>query len=104
MHNQADIALQETDRQKAIAALVELIKTSQDKSTCRCAAESLGKIDPGNPKAIAALVKLIKTSQYEDIRRRAADSLGEIGVGNQSNLSSAPSTNTIGFYRGRMVF
>ena len=48
MHNQADIALQETDRQKAIAALVELIRTSQDEDTRRRAAYSLGEIGVGN--------------------------------------------------------
>jgi HEAT repeat protein len=79
MHNQADIALQETDRQKAIAALVELIRTSQDEFIRRQAADSLGKIGVGNADAIAALVELIKTSQDESTRRQAVYSLGKIG-------------------------
>ena len=90
MHNQADIALQETDRQKAIAALVELIKTSQDEDIRRHAAKSLGKIGVGNADAIAALVELIRTSQDEDTRRRAAYSLGEIGVGNTASAKYSP--------------
>jgi HEAT repeat protein/energy-coupling factor transporter ATP-binding protein EcfA2 len=82
IHAQADVAIQETDRTKAIAALVELINTSQDESTRRQAADSLGKIGLGNAVAIAALVELINTSQDESTRRQAADSLGKIGLGN----------------------
>ncbi len=88
IHDQADVALQETDRQKAIAAFVELIKTSQDESTRRRAADSLGEIGVGNAEAIAAFVELIKTSQDESTRRRAADSLGEIGVGNAEAIAA----------------
>ncbi|WP_273249705.1 hypothetical protein, partial [Limnospira indica] len=36
--------------------LVQVIETTQDEYTRRKAAESLGKIDPGNPEAIAGLV------------------------------------------------
>ena len=88
IHDQADVALQETDRQKAIAALVELINTSQDESTRRWAAESLGEIDVGNAEAIAALVELIKTSKDEDTRSLAAQSLGKIGVGNAEAIAA----------------
>ncbi|MBD2268784.1 HEAT repeat domain-containing protein [Anabaena sp. FACHB-1391] len=88
IHDQADVALQETDRQKAIAALVKLINTSQYEDTRRSAAESLGKIDPGNADAIAALVELIKTSEDESTRWQAADSLGEIGVGNADEIAA----------------
>jgi predicted NACHT family NTPase len=45
MREQAKVALQETERIKAIAALVQLLDTSQDQDTRRYAAESLGKID-----------------------------------------------------------
>jgi len=89
IHDQADVALKETDRQKAIAALVKLINTSKDESTRRQAADSLGKIGVGNADAIAALVKLINTSQDEDTRMLAADSLGKIGVGDQSMVIKA---------------
>ncbi len=84
IHDQADVALQETDRQKAIAALVELIKTSQarDESTLLRAAESLGKIGIGNQVAIAAFVELINRSQDIGTQRLVAGSLGKIGVGN----------------------
>ncbi|MBE9219966.1 NACHT domain-containing protein [Dolichospermum flos-aquae] len=88
IHDQADVALKETDRQKAIAALVELIKTSEDEDTRRQAAESLGKIGVGNAEAIAALVELIKTSKNEYTRRLAADSLRKIGVGNAEAIAA----------------
>ncbi len=88
IHDQADVALKETDRQKAIAALVKLINTSKDEYTRMLAAESLGEIDPGNAEAIAALVELINTSQDEYTRTWAADSLGKIGVGNADAIAA----------------
>ncbi|MDB9456747.1 HEAT repeat domain-containing protein, partial [Dolichospermum circinale CS-541/06] len=74
---------------EAIAALVELINTSQDEYTRRRAADSLGEIGVGNAEAIAALVELINTSQDEYTRWRAADSLGKIGVGDQPMVIKA---------------
>ena len=85
IHDQADVALKETDRQKAIAALVKLIKTSQDEYT---PIESLGEIGVGNAEAIAALVELINTSQDESTRWRAADSLGKIDPGNAESIAA----------------
>jgi hypothetical protein len=58
--------------------LVQLLATSEDPSTRRRAAESLGKIAVGNERAIAALVQLLATSEDPSTRRRAAESLGAI--------------------------
>ncbi|MCU0537930.1 MAG: HEAT repeat domain-containing protein [Hydrococcus sp. Prado102] len=80
--NEAIAALLRTERTKAIAALIKLIDTSEDGFNRRIAAESLGKIAPGNPQAIAALVELIHTSEGELIRYRAAESLKQIGMRN----------------------
>lgn len=74
--------IQETDREKMIAALVELIRTSQSEGTQNKAAYSLGEIDKDNRVAIATLVKLICTSQSESIRWQAIHSLGKIGKDN----------------------
>ena len=73
-------ALQQTDRTKAIAALVELLQSpTVDDFTRMQAAESLGRIDPGNEKAIAALVELLQSPTVDDDTRwQAAESLGKI--------------------------
>ncbi|MDB9443527.1 HEAT repeat domain-containing protein [Sphaerospermopsis kisseleviana CS-549] len=88
IREQVTTALQETERTKAIAALVQVIQTSQDEYTRWQAAESLGKIGHGNEQAIAALVQLIQTSQDESTRRRAAESLGNIGHGNEQAIAA----------------
>jgi HEAT repeat protein len=70
----------------AVAVLVKLIKSAEDESTRREAADSLGKIGTGNPEAIAALMQLIKPTENEStrlqenksIRRHAAHSLKKI--------------------------
>jgi len=70
----------------AVAALVQLIESSEDEFARIEATESLGKIGRGNPEAIAALMQLIKptenepTSLQEDksIRRQATYSLKKI--------------------------
>ncbi|MBW4569099.1 MAG: HEAT repeat domain-containing protein [Tolypothrix carrinoi HA7290-LM1] len=86
----AKTALSQTNRIKAIAALVELIAKPQlHDSTFRLAASSLGQIDPGNEKAIDALVELIGKSQLDYFTRwQAASSLGEIGSGNQKAIAA----------------
>ncbi|BAZ25126.1 hypothetical protein NIES4073_60300 [Kalymmatonema gypsitolerans NIES-4073] len=85
---EAKAALQETDRTKAINALVELIQNSQDEYTRRQAAFSLGKIDKDNPTAIKALVELIQNSQSESTRRQAAFSLGKIDKDNPTAINT----------------
>ncbi|NMG20984.1 NACHT domain-containing protein [Brasilonema bromeliae] len=72
---EAIAAIQQTDRTKAIKALVELIQNSQDEETRWGAAYSLGEIGKDNPIAIKALVELIQNSQDEETRRGAAYSL-----------------------------
>jgi predicted NACHT family NTPase len=74
--------LKETDRERAISTLVELINTSQNGYTWWHAAKSLGIIGKNNPVAIAALVEFIGTCQDELIRRQAAKSLRIISPSN----------------------
>ncbi|MEH2463417.1 NACHT domain-containing protein, partial [Nostoc sp.] len=90
IQKQARSALQQTDRTKAIAALVQLLQsTTVDDSTRRQAADSLGQIDPGNKDALAALVQLLQSTTVDDsTRRQAADSLGKIGTGNEFALAA----------------
>ncbi|MEG4250899.1 HEAT repeat domain-containing protein [Microcoleus sp. Pol10D4] len=74
--------LKETDREKAIAALAELIRNSGDEYTRRRATKSLGEIGKDHPETISALVELIGTSQDEHTRCVAAESLGKIEKNN----------------------
>jgi len=81
--------LKETDRERAISALVKLIGICQiDEDTRRLAAESLGEIDKDNPVAISALVELIRNSSDFLTRWILADSLGKIGKDNQVAISA----------------
>ncbi|MEH2166779.1 MAG: HEAT repeat domain-containing protein [Nostoc sp.] len=86
----AKTALSQTNRIKAIAALVELIGNPQlDDDTRWEAAFSLGKIGSGNQKAIDTLVELIGKPQLDDFTRgEAASSLGQIGSGNQKAIDT----------------
>ncbi|MEH1766624.1 HEAT repeat domain-containing protein [Nostoc sp.] len=97
----AKTALPQTNRIKAIDALIELIGKSQlnnftrrqepqlNDFTRRQAAYSLGKIDPGNQKAIDTLVELIGKSRLDDgTRWQAAESLKKIGSGNQKAIDA----------------
>jgi HEAT repeat protein len=79
MQEEARAALQETNRTKAVAALVKLIQNSEAEYICRQAAESLGKIDKGNFIAIDSIVNLILNSQNKYMRWLALESLREIG-------------------------
>ncbi|MBD2409961.1 HEAT repeat domain-containing protein [Nostoc calcicola FACHB-3891] len=87
---EVNLALQQTDRTKAIAALVELLESKYvDNSIRSYAASSLGKIDPGNEKAITALVQLLQSPDVnDDIRSYAASSLGEIGTGDEKAIAA----------------
>ncbi|PSB49268.1 hypothetical protein C7B67_17055 [filamentous cyanobacterium Phorm 6] len=80
--------LKQTDRERAISALVELSGTSQDQYTRWQAAESLGEIGKDHLVAISALVELIRTSQDEDTRRKSAESLGKIGKNHPVAISA----------------
>jgi predicted NACHT family NTPase len=64
----ARATISETDRSRAIAALVELLSSTTDAYTRIQAADSLEKIDPGNEKAIAALVELLSSTADKNTR------------------------------------
>ncbi|MGF1938150.1 MAG: HEAT repeat domain-containing protein [Nostoc sp. ChiQUE02] len=85
----AKTALPQTNRIKAIAALVELIGNPQLNDFTRMqAAYSLEKIDPGNQIVIAALVELIGNPQLDDfIRRVPVAILEKIGSGNKEAIA-----------------
>ncbi len=87
---EARSALQQTDRTKTIAALVQLLQsTTVDDDTRWQAASSLEKIDPGNEIAIAALVQLLQSTTVDDSTCwLAAYSLGEIGTGNEIAIAA----------------
>ena len=74
--------LKETDRERAISTLVELINTPQNGYTWWHAVKSLGIIGKNNPVAIAALVEFIGTCPDELIRMQAAKSLRIISPNN----------------------
>ncbi|WP_254566996.1 HEAT repeat domain-containing protein [Oscillatoria sp. HE19RPO] len=63
---------------EAIAGLLELIRTTENESTRRQAARSLGEIGVGNAQAIAGLLKVMRTTEHEGTRKRAAESLPKI--------------------------
>ena len=65
-----------------IEELIERLRATQDESTRRLAAASLGKIGTGDLRAIEALIELLHTSQNESTHILAAASLGKIGTGN----------------------
>ncbi|MFS0515683.1 HEAT repeat domain-containing protein, partial [Nostoc sp. UIC 10607] len=88
--DEARSALQQTDRTKAIAALVELLQSKDVNDHIRGeVAFILGEIGTGNEFAISALVQLLQSTHLDDFTRRlAADSLGEIGTGNEFAIAA----------------
>ncbi|WP_414527382.1 NACHT domain-containing protein, partial [Nodularia chucula] len=84
----ARAVLLETDRKKAIIALEDLIRDSQDESTRMQAASILGNIAPNNATAITALVELIRDSQDESTRKQAAYTLREIAPNNATTITA----------------
>ncbi len=80
--------LKETDRKMAIAALVEIINTSQDERTRRETVNILGEIEKNNPLVISTLVELIWTYQDLDTCVIAAYSLVKIGKNNPEAISA----------------
>ena len=84
----ARAVLIETEHTKAIIGLEDLIKNSQNQDALRLAAESLGKIDSGNPTVIEALEDLIQNSEDEYIYQDAAESLGKIDKGNPTAIEA----------------
>ncbi|MDJ0593297.1 MAG: HEAT repeat domain-containing protein, partial [Pleurocapsa sp. MO_226.B13] len=84
----AQEALQETERTRAIAALVKLLGSTEDEYTRIRAAESLVNIGTGNERAIARLVELLGSTQDADTRWQAAKSLGKIDPGNETAITA----------------
>ena len=86
---EARSALQQTDRTKAISALVQLLQstTTVYDYTRRQAAECLGEIGTGNEIAIAALVQLLQSSTSVD-DLLAAYSLEKIDPGNENAIAA----------------
>lgn len=69
---------------------MQLLQSNDEKvyDDRRQAAESLGKIDPGNEIAIAALVQLLQSTNLDyDTRRLAAESLGKIILDNKHRIA-----------------
>ncbi|MEZ2239671.1 HEAT repeat domain-containing protein, partial [Microcoleus sp.] len=77
-----------TEKSEVIAALIEILSATNDKDTRWTVADSLVKIDPGNPKVIAALIKLLSTTNDENIYQIVADSLGKIDPGNPKAIAA----------------
>jgi HEAT repeat protein/energy-coupling factor transporter ATP-binding protein EcfA2 len=80
--------LPESDRKRAIGALTEVIRTSEDKEIRRKAAIILEEIDEGNPDVIATLTELIRTYEDEDIWYKAVINLGQIGQSNPDAIAA----------------
>ncbi|MBD2182034.1 HEAT repeat domain-containing protein [Planktothrix sp. FACHB-1355] len=78
----ARAALQETDRSRTIADLLNSIDTTEHKPTVWQAARLLGQIEPGNKYAIAVLIKLLNTSQDKSTSYKTGQILTQIAVGN----------------------
>lgn len=79
----ARIALLQTDRTLAIAALEQFIQSTANPFACWQAAYTLGKtFDPCSSLAIASLTQLIETLHNEGLRLQVIESLGRIDPGN----------------------
>jgi HEAT repeat protein/DNA replication protein DnaC len=86
IEDNARTTLTETQTSLAIAALAQLISSTQDESVRRQAAFSLGKIDPGNQEAIKVIVELISSTEDIYIHRQADFRLRKISPGNQEAI------------------
>ncbi len=86
--NVAKAILLETDRSRAIAALIELSQTSLTEWILRPVLECLGEIGTGNPEVRAVLIDLIDKSHNEQILIEAAESLENIDPGNPKAMAT----------------
>jgi HEAT repeat protein len=84
----ARATLTEMRGHRTIAALVQLISSTQDESVRSQVAFILGKIDAGNQDAIRVLVQLISLTQDEPIRSQAVFRLGKIGFGSSEAIAA----------------
>jgi hypothetical protein len=73
----------ETERNKAIPKLIQLIEDCQDEEICKEASDILGRIGIGNQQAIETLVRLLETTKNKAANESAAYNLKKIGSGNQ---------------------
>ncbi len=80
--------LKETNKEKVIFVLAELIRTCQDENIRKSVADSLEKIGINNAVAVCALVYLIQDSSNEFTRIRAGYSLGKIDKHNPVAIST----------------
>ncbi|MBD2744483.1 HEAT repeat domain-containing protein [Coleofasciculus sp. FACHB-1120] len=83
----ARASLLQTNYDIAVNKLIDLLETTENDNTRKSAAETLGKIDPGNEQAIATLVRIMEATN-KDICRSAAESLGQIGTGNEQAITA----------------
>ena len=73
---------------KAIIALTELMRRTQDEDTQIIAASYLGKIDPANNQAIDLIVNKIKLCETKEKLKFIIYILGDIGHNNQKALDT----------------
>ncbi len=98
----ANAVLIETDRERAIARLTQLLDKTYDKYTRHKAADILGEIAVGNEGAIARLIQLLFDKIYDMdeeffevkswidrvlIKGKVANILGKIAVGNKNAIA-----------------
>ncbi|WP_223269668.1 NACHT domain-containing protein [Nostoc sp. 'Peltigera membranacea cyanobiont' 213] len=90
IEEEAKSALQQTDRIKAIAALVKQLQSKDANDYTRIQiASSLGQIDPGNKIAIVALVQLLQSNHLDGfIRWQAGYNLGQINPGDEIAIAT----------------
>ncbi|MBW4613952.1 MAG: HEAT repeat domain-containing protein [Desmonostoc vinosum HA7617-LM4] len=90
MKEEAELVLQHIDRTKAIAALVQLLRSNHLKDhTCIQIVSGLGKIGTNNEIAIAALVQLLQSTNLDDYTRiQVASGLGKIDSGNEIAIAT----------------
>ena len=84
----ARAALLHTNYSIAVNQLIDLLKTTEEEYATWIVADSLGKIDPGNPEAIAALIEILSATNDEDTRQIVDESLGEIATGNPKGIAA----------------
>jgi HEAT repeat protein/type II secretory pathway predicted ATPase ExeA len=84
----ARATLTEMQGHRMIAALVQLISSTQDESIRSQVAFILGKINPGNQDAIRVLVQLISSTQDESICSLAVFRLGKIGFNSSEAIAA----------------
>lgn len=90
IEKEAKTAVRETERTKAIMALIQLLESTYAHENTRLqAAYSLGQIGIGNKQTITALEQLLKSTNLDErTRGQAAVSLWAIDPGNKKAISA----------------